>query len=383
MRPVRQPGGRGLRRRPRAAGGVPPRAPRGGPRSTPRPPCPRTGRRRATRPPRRPTRPPCRGALAAQEAGVATAVSLAMAALEAAEADAALGGMVAPRPRARAARGGGPRRRAGRRAVPLGPLHGIPVTVKDVIDVAGLPTRCGSRGLRRPARGRRRRRGPPARGRRRDRAARPPPTSSPSGSRRPRPQPPRPDPHPRRARAAGRRSPSPPAWAWRRSAPTRGPRSGCPPRCAAWSGLKPTYGRVPTDGVVTLSWTMDHVAPMAATVADAALVLEALAPRVAGLSRWAHAPGRRAARRRRPRPRSPGPTPRSPPRCAPRSRRSAPPGVHAEPATRPDALDLDRANAAGLVISRVRGRRRPPRPRPRPHASTGTRSPTSWTRPSA
>jgi aspartyl-tRNA(Asn)/glutamyl-tRNA(Gln) amidotransferase subunit A len=41
-------------------------------------------------------------------------------------------------------------------------------------------------------------------------------------------------------------------------------------------GLKPTYGRVPVDGVVTLSWTMDHVAPMAATVGDAALVAEVL-----------------------------------------------------------------------------------------------------------
>jgi aspartyl-tRNA(Asn)/glutamyl-tRNA(Gln) amidotransferase subunit A len=41
-------------------------------------------------------------------------------------------------------------------------------------------------------------------------------------------------------------------------------------------GFKPTYGRVPTDGVVTLSWTMDHVAPMAATVGDAALVMEVL-----------------------------------------------------------------------------------------------------------
>jgi len=41
-------------------------------------------------------------------------------------------------------------------------------------------------------------------------------------------------------------------------------------------GLKPTYGRVPTDGVVTLSWTMDHVAPMAVTVGDAALVAEVL-----------------------------------------------------------------------------------------------------------
>ena len=33
---------------------------------------------------------------------------------------------------------------------------------------------------------------------------------------------------------------------------------------------------MPTDGVVTLSWTMDHVAPMAASVADAALALDAL-----------------------------------------------------------------------------------------------------------
>jgi aspartyl-tRNA(Asn)/glutamyl-tRNA(Gln) amidotransferase subunit A len=41
-------------------------------------------------------------------------------------------------------------------------------------------------------------------------------------------------------------------------------------------GFKPTYGSVPTDGVVPLSWTMDHVALMAVTVADAAAVLDAL-----------------------------------------------------------------------------------------------------------
>ena len=39
--------------------------------------------------------------------------------------------------------------RAGRRR---GPLHGIPVSVKDVIDVRGVRTRCGSRRLRRDAR---------------------------------------------------------------------------------------------------------------------------------------------------------------------------------------------------------------------------------------
>jgi aspartyl-tRNA(Asn)/glutamyl-tRNA(Gln) amidotransferase subunit A len=43
-------------------------------------------------------------------------------------------------------------------------------------------------------------------------------------------------------------------------------------------GLKPTYGTVPTKGVVPLSWTMDHVAVMATTAEDAALALDALRP---------------------------------------------------------------------------------------------------------
>ena len=43
-------------------------------------------------------------------------------------------------------------------------------------------------------------------------------------------------------------------------------------------GLKPTYGTVRTRGVVPLSWTMDHVAVMAGTAEDAALALDALRP---------------------------------------------------------------------------------------------------------
>ncbi len=42
-------------------------------------------------------------------------------------------------------------------------------------------------------------------------------------------------------------------------------------------GIKPTYGRVSTRGVIPLSWSLDHVGPIAATVADAALVLQAIA----------------------------------------------------------------------------------------------------------
>lgn len=42
-------------------------------------------------------------------------------------------------------------------------------------------------------------------------------------------------------------------------------------------GLKPTYGRVSKRGVIPLSWSLDHVGPLAGTVGDAALVLQAIA----------------------------------------------------------------------------------------------------------
>ncbi len=42
-------------------------------------------------------------------------------------------------------------------------------------------------------------------------------------------------------------------------------------------GLKPTYGRGSTRGVVPLSWNLDHVGPLTRTVQDAAMMLAALA----------------------------------------------------------------------------------------------------------
>lgn len=42
-------------------------------------------------------------------------------------------------------------------------------------------------------------------------------------------------------------------------------------------GLKPTYGRVSRHGIVPLAWTLDHAGPLAKTVHDAALLLEAVA----------------------------------------------------------------------------------------------------------
>ena len=43
------------------------------------------------------------------------------------------------------------------------------------------------------------------------------------------------------------------------------------------TGLKPTYGLVSARGVIPLSWSLDHVGPMARTAADAALMLQAIA----------------------------------------------------------------------------------------------------------
>ena len=42
-------------------------------------------------------------------------------------------------------------------------------------------------------------------------------------------------------------------------------------------GVKPTYGRVSRAGALTLSWSLDHVGPLARTVHDAALLLSVLA----------------------------------------------------------------------------------------------------------
>ena len=50
-----------------------------------------------------------------------------------------------------------------------------------------------------------------------------------------------------------------------------------PAACCGITGLKPTYGLVSARGVIPLSWSLDHVGPMARTAADAALILQAVA----------------------------------------------------------------------------------------------------------
>jgi aspartyl-tRNA(Asn)/glutamyl-tRNA(Gln) amidotransferase subunit A len=50
-----------------------------------------------------------------------------------------------------------------------------------------------------------------------------------------------------------------------------------PAACCGVVGLKPTYGRVSRAGVMPLSWSLDHVGPLALTVRDAAMMLAVIA----------------------------------------------------------------------------------------------------------
>src|SRR5512146_2184036 len=50
-----------------------------------------------------------------------------------------------------------------------------------------------------------------------------------------------------------------------------------PAACCGVTGLKPTYGLVSRYGIITLRWSYDHAGPIARTVEDCALMLDALA----------------------------------------------------------------------------------------------------------
>jgi aspartyl-tRNA(Asn)/glutamyl-tRNA(Gln) amidotransferase subunit A len=168
-------------------------------------------------------------------------------------------------------------------AAPTGPLHGVPVAVKDVIDVAGCRTTAASEILR-------------------DHVATRDATSV------------------ARLRAAGavvigklnthefalgafttspHFGPARNPWSPDRICGGSSGGSGCAaaadlaagtlgtdtagsiriPSCfCGVTGLRPSVGLVPTDGVVPVSWTFDTVGPIARSAADCSLLLEALAP---------------------------------------------------------------------------------------------------------
>src|SRR5436190_12972174 len=50
-----------------------------------------------------------------------------------------------------------------------------------------------------------------------------------------------------------------------------------PSACCGITGLKPTYGRVSCYGVIPLSWSLDHVGPMARSAEDCAHIFESIA----------------------------------------------------------------------------------------------------------
>jgi aspartyl-tRNA(Asn)/glutamyl-tRNA(Gln) amidotransferase subunit A len=163
--------------------------------------------------------------------------------------------------------------RAGR---PRGPLHGVPVGIKDIFDVAGMPTTAGARAFAhtRPTR---------------DCGA------------------------VARLRAAGAviigkthttqfafRDPAPTRNPWDPSHTPGGSSSGSAAAVAARMvpvaigsqtvgsilrpaafcgvvGLKGPHGLVPVDGAVPLAWSLDHVGPFARSVSDAALMLAVMA----------------------------------------------------------------------------------------------------------
>ena len=160
----------------------------------------------------------------------------------------------------------------------IGPLHGIPIGIKDIVDVAGMRTRCGSRSM--------------------DDAA-PAETDAPLVA--------------SFKRAGGiivGKTVTQEFAAGTISAPSRNPwdldrvpggSSGgsaaavaagmalltigtdtvgsirCPASVCGVTGLKPTYGAVSRRGIYPLSWTLDTAGPIARTVHDCAIAFDAIA----------------------------------------------------------------------------------------------------------
>lgn len=179
--------------------------------------------------------------------------------------------------------GGQPAAAAGTTTGPgAGPLAGVPAGLKDIIDVAGVPTTCGSRTRAghvashdAPCWERMREAGAQLAGKlvTHEFAAGVTCEDTPFGTVR--------NPLDTRHMAGGSSGGPAAAVAAGLVTVALGTDTGgsirIPAACCGVVGLKPTFGRVPTDGVQALAWTLDHVGPIARTVRDAALVLDVIA----------------------------------------------------------------------------------------------------------
>lgn len=162
----------------------------------------------------------------------------------------------------------------------LGPLHGIPVSLKDLIDVAGTPTTAGSNVPSRhpvadaPVVERLRRAGAIVIGKTNLHEFAFGTTSEESAF--------GPVRHPRDASRSAGGSSSGAAVAlvegmcFGSVGTDTGGSIRIPSAACGTVGLKPTYGELPCDGIVPLSTTLDHVGPMTRTVGDAALMFAAM-----------------------------------------------------------------------------------------------------------
>jgi aspartyl-tRNA(Asn)/glutamyl-tRNA(Gln) amidotransferase subunit A len=162
-----------------------------------------------------------------------------------------------------------------------GPLHGVPVAVKDLFDLAGTPTTAGSR-VRADAIAsedatlvqRLRAAGAVIVGKTRmpEFAYSPGSNNSHYG--------PTPNPHNPAFDSGGSSSGSAVAVADNMVYAALGSDTGgsirIPAALCGIVGLKPTFGRLSLAGAVSLSWSLDHAGPLTRTVADAAILMTAL-----------------------------------------------------------------------------------------------------------
>ncbi len=163
-----------------------------------------------------------------------------------------------------------------------GPLHGVPVGIKDIINVAGLPTTCHSKilldniaGSDSVVVGKLRQAGAIMIGKlsTHEFAIGGPSHDLPFPAAR---NPWNPDHHPGGSSSGSGAGVSgglfPVALGTDTGGSVRNPASAC-----GIVGLKPTYGLVSRRGVFPLSFTLDHVGPLTRTVADNALMLDTIA----------------------------------------------------------------------------------------------------------